>query len=124
MAISSFGKRGSLRQPVDLMGRLFLALQRRVRWALQILYTLCVLLLLFLPAHRYEWMRDLDPGFDGALPEDGSGNRWVAIAVLLSGAVTAQLCSAGLARGARQRLIALAAGGVAVAVTLWRFGWP
>jgi hypothetical protein len=107
------------------MDGLSLAMQRWVWRALQIIYALCVLGLLLLPSHRYDWMRDFDPGFDGALPEDGSGNRWVAIAVLLAGAVTAQLlCSAWLARTPRQRWGALVLGGFAVGITLWRFGLP
>lgn len=100
------------------------ALQRRVWWTLQLLYALCVLGLVLLPAHRYEWMRELEPGFDGALPEDGSGNRWVAIAVLLVGALTAQLLSAWLAAAPRRRWLALGLGAMALAVTAWRFGLP
>ena len=107
------------------MDRRSATLRRWVRRALQFFYAFCVLGLLLLPAHRYDWMRELDPGFDGALPEDGSGNRWVAIAVLLANAVTAQLlCGAWLARTPRQRWGALVLGGLAVAVALWRFGWP
>jgi hypothetical protein len=106
------------------MERSSLAVQRGVWWTLQLIYALCVLGLVLLPAHRYDWMRELDPGFDGALPEDGSGNRWVAIAVLLAGALAAQLLSAWLADSPRRRWLALGLGGVALAVTVWRFGLP
>lgn len=101
-----------------------LSVRRCAWWALQLVYALCMLGLVLLPAHRYDWMRELDPGFDGPLPVDDSGDRRVAIAVLLAGAVTAQvLCLAWLARTPRQRLITLALGGVAICLTLWRFGW-
>jgi hypothetical protein len=107
-----------------MMERTSLALQRCSWWTLQLIYALCVLGLVLLPAHRYDWMRELDPGFDGALPEDGSGNRWVAIAVLLAGAVTAQLLSAWLAGTPRRRWLVLVLGGLAIVVTVWRFGLP
>lgn len=93
-------------------------------WAWQLVYALCVLGLFLLPAHRYGWMRELDPGFDGALPPDGSGNRWVAIAVLVAGAAAAQLIGALLARRPQWRWLALGLGTAAVVVALWRFGLP
>jgi hypothetical protein len=98
--------------------------QHRVWWALQLIYALCVLGLVLLPGHRYEWMRELGPAFDGALPDDGSGDRWVAIAVLLVGALVAQLLSAWFAGTPRRRWLALALGGLCIAVTVRRFGLP
>ena len=93
-------------------------------WTLQFAYGLCLLGLVLLPAHRYGWMRELDPGFDVALPEDGSGNRWVGIAVLVAGAVLAQMISACLARTPLRRWLALGLGAAVVGVALWRFGLP
>ena len=93
-------------------------------WTSQFAYALCVLGLVALPQHRYDWMREMDPGFDGALPEDGSGNRWVSIAVLVAGAVVAQLIGACLARTPQWRWLALGLGTAAVVVALWRFGLP
>ena len=107
-----------------MMERLSVAMQRRIWWALQFIYALCFMGLVLLPAQSYDWMRELDPGVEGALPEDGSGNRWVAIAVLLASAWVAQLLSARFARSPGRRWLALGLGGIALAVTLWRFGLP
>lgn len=93
-----------------------------LRWPLQALYAACLLALMLLPAHRYGWMRELDPGFGGPLPEDGSGNRVAAAAVLLALALLAQLGAGLLARGARGRWGAVLLALVAVAVWGVRFG--
>ena len=90
--------------------------------ALQLLFALCLLGLLLLPAQRYGWMRELDPGLAGALPDDASGNRVIVVNLLLAGAVGAQLLAAWLAATARGRWLALALGVVALAVWALRFG--
>lgn len=97
--------------------------QRRWGWrALQLAYMVCLLGLLLLPAQRYGWMRELDPGMTGALPEDGSGNRMIVVNLMLGAAIVAQLLSAWLASTPRGRLAAAALALLALLLWAVRFG--
>jgi len=96
--------------------------KRRAWWVLQGLTAACLLALLLLPSHRYAWMRELDPGFNGRLPDDVSGDRWVLIGLLLGGCMVAQGLSAWLAPVSRLRWLALGLGVLCAVVTIWRFG--
>jgi hypothetical protein len=101
----------------DVSGR------RRWGWrALQLVYAVCLLGLLLLPAQRYGWMRELDPGMAGSLPEDGSGNRVIAVNLMLGGAIAAQLFSAWLAATRRGRWAAATLALVALVLWALRFG--
>ena len=93
-----------------------------VRRALQLLYLAALLGLLLLPAQRYGWMRELDSGMTGSLPEDGSGNRVIVINLMLGAAIVAQLFSAWLAATQRGRWAAAAL--TLLVLLLWavRFG--
>ena len=96
--------------------------KRRAWWVLQGVTVACLLALFLLPPHRYDWMRELDPGFNGRLPEDVSGDRWVLIALLLGVCMVAQGLSAWLAPVSRLRWLALGLGMLCAVVTIWRFG--
>ena len=100
------------------------ALRRCCWWSLQFVYALCVLALLLLPAQRYEWLRELEPAWQGKLPEDGSGNRWVAVAMLVAVALGAQWISAWSAATPGRRWVALALSAAPAALAAWRFGVP
>lgn len=91
-------------------------------WVLQGVYAACLLGLLLLPAHRYGWMREIDPAFGGPLPEDGSANRMVAAVVLLAVALLAQLGVALMAGRSPARWAALGLAVVVAAVWVLRFG--
>lgn len=96
-------------------------------WAwrgLQAVYALSLGGLLALPTHRYAWMRAFDPVAADPLPEDGSGNRAVAVAVLLAVALAAQLLSAWTDATPRRRWLAAALGAVALGLAMGRFGLP
>ncbi|MBI5254919.1 MAG: hypothetical protein HY855_00355 [Burkholderiales bacterium] len=91
-------------------------------WVAQAAYLACLLGLLLLPAHRYGWMRELDPGFSGPLPEDGSGNRAIAAGLLLAGCWLAQAVVALAAARHRTRWFALGLAALAGGVWVLRFG--
>lgn len=99
-----------------------LTARRRLWWVLQAITALCLAALVALPAHRYEWMRELDPGFIGALPPDDSANRSVIVGLLLLVAVAAQGLSAWCATTPVRRWLALGLGLLCVAVAVGRFG--